>query len=143
MREALNYRDLRLVEDAVEPRWWRTDVNFEALGFRHGTQAVVSVLDHDPAPRTVTIHIDTAKLGLVAGRPITAELALMNDTASELKPDPADPKRQVRVWRNTEAVTRSQLFAARPCPRILDLTLPTRPMLLTTVSLSQPEGGGK
>ena len=61
----------------------------------------------------------------------------MNDTASDLKPDPADPKKQVRVWTNTTAATVSELFANRPCPKTLDLTLATRPMLTTIVVLTQ------
>ena len=141
MREAFRYRGSRLVEDAVEPRWWRSDVNFEALGFRLGPAAVVNVLDHETAPRQVTVRVDTAKLGLPQGGPVSAELRLMADPASELRPDPADPAKQVRVWANQEAVTASQLFAGQPCPAVLELTVPTRPLLLSTVVLtSTPEG---
>ena len=141
MREAHARRGMRLVEDAVEPRWWRSDTDFEALGFRQGTQAMVSVLDHATSAREVTLRVDTRRLGLRAGAPITAELRLMNDTASDLQPDPADAKKQVRVWRNKEAVSVKPLFAAKPCPQVLELTVPTRPMLLTTVVLTQPAGG--
>jgi hypothetical protein len=141
MREALRYRGMALVEDAVEPRWWRSDSDFEALGFRLGEGAVVNVLDHATAPREVTVRVDTAKLGLREGEALNAELRLMTDPVSDLKPDPADPAKQVRVWRNQEAATSSQLFSGRPCPKVLELTVPTRPMLVTTVVLSQPAGG--
>ena len=140
MREAHARRGIRLVEDAVEPRWWRSDVDFEALGFRQGAQALVNVLDHGTAAREVTVRVDTSRLGLREGAPINAELRLMNDTASDLQPDPADAKKQVRVWRNKEAVTVRPLFAGKACPKILELTVPTRPMLLTTVVLTQPGG---
>jgi hypothetical protein len=136
MREAFRYRGSRLVEDAVEPRWWRTNVDFEALGFRLGTAAVVSVLDHAPEAREVTVRVDTAKLGLPPGLPLAAELRLMAAPSSELKPDPADPAKQVRVWANQQAATASPLFAGRPCPGVLELTVPTRPLLLTTVVLT-------
>ena len=137
MREAFRYRGSRMVEEAVEPRWWRGDVPFEACGFRQGDRAVVNVLSHLPQPGTVTLKVDTAKLGLTEGRPLEAQLRLMNDTASELRPDPADAGKQVRVYRNSGAATVSQLLIGKPCPTVLELTVPTRPMLLTTVVLAQ------
>jgi len=138
MREARRYRGTRLVPEAVEPRWWRGSETFEAYGFQHGDSAVVNLLDHGTEARQVRLTIGPAALGLHPGRPLSAELRLMNDTASEEKPDPANPANTVRVYRNTTAVTVSELFPARPCPVILDLTLPTRPMLVTTVVLSHP-----
>ena len=143
MREALAYRGMNLVEDAVEPRWWRSRVEFEAYGFRHGDRGVVNILDHAAGPRQVTVKVDTAKLGLRQGEPLTATLVCMNDTASELQPDPAEASRTVRVWRNVEAVTRSDLFESRPCPPVLELSLPTRPMLLTTVLLAHQNKGSE
>jgi hypothetical protein len=136
MREAFRYRGTRLVEDAVEPRWWRTNVDFEAVGCRWDSAALVNLLDHAAAPRQVTVRVDTAKLGLRVGAPLNAELRLMTDTASELKPDPADPAKQVRLWANPQALTVSQLFAGQPCPATLELTVPTRPLLLSTVVLT-------
>lgn len=136
MREAFRTRGSRLVEDAVGPRWWRTDAGFEAYGLRHGTCALVGVLDHATQPRTVTLRVDTGKLGLTEGKPLGAQLRLMNDTASDLRPDPADPKKQVRVYSSTHAATVNELFSNRRCPGALELTLPTRPMLTTMVVLS-------
>ncbi len=141
MREAFRYRGSRLVEDAVEPRWWRSNVDFEALGFRLGGTAVVNVLDHAAAARQVTVRVDTAKLGLRLGAPVSAELRLMTDPGSALKPDPADPAKQVRVWANQQATTTSPLVVAQPCPAILELTVPTRPLLLTTIVLSSGAEG--
>jgi len=140
MREALRYRGMQLVADAVTPQWWRGDANFEAYGFRLGQQAVVQVLSHEAAPRDIALQVDTAKLGLQPGQPVAATLSLLTDPSSEVQPAAAGGK-PTRVWKNTEAATRSELFPARPCPPTLELTVPTRPMLLSTVVLA-PQGGG-
>ena len=139
MREARRYRGMRLVPEAVEPRWWRSDVGFEAYGFRLGEQAVVQVLSHEAEARDITVQVDTAKLGLQPGEPVVATLSLLNDPSSDLQPDPAGGK-PTRVWRNTEAAVRSELFAPRPCPPTLELTVPARPMLLSTVVLARQGG---
>ena len=136
MKAAFGYRGMRLVPEAVEPRWWRGDVEFEAYGFRHRNRAVVNVLDHHSAAREVVVSADTTALGLRAGEPLFADLVLMNDTVSGLKPDPNDASKRLRVWKSGQAVTRRALFAGRPCPKTLELTVPTRPVLLTTVVLS-------
>jgi hypothetical protein len=136
MREAFRYRGSQIVEDAVEPRWWRSEVSLEACGFRQGQRAMVNVLSHSSQPGTVTVKVDTGRLGLTEGRPLHAQLRLMNDTANDVRPSPADPQKQVRVYQNTAAVTVSELLPGKPCPKVLELTVLTRPMLLTTVALA-------
>jgi hypothetical protein len=64
----------------------------------------------------------------------------MNDTACDLQPDPNDAGRQIPVHRNTAAVTVRELFPQRPCPEVLELALPARPMLTSMVVLThRPE----
>lgn len=136
MLAALEYRGMRLIPDAVEPRWWRTGGDREVYGFIKDDTAIINLLDHAENPRTVKVEIDTAKLNLEAGRPLYATLRLFNDTASSLQEDPGNPGQQIRVWENTEAYVDSVLIEGQACPKILELELSTRPILVTSVILS-------
>ena len=133
---------MKIVPDAVEPRWWQNGENFEAYGFIKKNRAIINVLDHAPNARSVKVDVDTSKLGLNPGRPIFATLLLMNDPVS-LQPDTADPNKTVRVFSNDEAFTRKLLLSGIKCPALLKLDLPTRPGLLTSVILSHEAANEK
>lgn len=137
MKYAMNYRDTLLVEDAVEPRWWRTNVDYEAYGFTKKDRGIVHILSHENNPCDITVTVNIAKLGLDESRPLSATLFTMTDPTSEEKDDPNNPGKKIRVWKNTSAFQQKELFRDRPASKVLKLTIPTTPNLVSTVVLYQ------
>ena len=140
---------MRLVEDAVTPRWYLTGEDYEAYGFRKGKLGIVSVLDHSKkTPRTVKVTVDIAKLGLEAGKPLYIWQYQMNPLPDPNMPAPKgnataapyDPEwtreRCIEKFGNIKAVTPSILSMGQVCPKTLELDVPTEWMHTATVVLS-------
>ncbi len=117
MKAAWELRGMEIVEDAVTPRWWRKDVNFEAYGFRKGEIGIVNVLSHvtkpasveagrwgfrvigeETAPRKVELTVDTAKLGLEPGKPLYGWVLKMNDPRPVEDVNPRNPGPGLQVY---------------------------------------------
>jgi len=166
MMAAWELRGIQIVEDAVEPRWWRSGGNVEAYGFRKGELGVVNILNHATEFEKVKVRVDTKKLGLHIGEPLFAWFFEMNDPRIVKDVDVENPGEGLQVYvlwneggysreqpvspgqvltpeqKKTRKVFRSRavspgiLFTGKLCPGQLDIKVPTSPGLLTTVVLS-------
>jgi|GEM_PF-1824990 len=132
MRAAMDFRGIRLIDDAVDPKWYKTGGNLEAYGFRKGPFGIVNLMDHEGKARKPKITIDTAKLG-VKGK-IYAWTLLMNAPYEE-SPDPADSTKKVLKW-ETVACKPDVLFWGKNIPAKLKLDMQTRPKLTSSVIFS-------
>jgi hypothetical protein len=144
---------MRIVPDAVSPQWWKDRaVDFEAYGYVKDREygyissqvAIVNVLDHGAADeRTVRVRVDTRKLGLEPGRPLHAVLRRMTDasptpppTELDLNPPRRSGHRYKGTYRHDVGYEDEPLFAGRECPGVLELEIPVRRMLVSSVILS-------
>jgi hypothetical protein len=140
MLSAREFRFMRIVPDAVKPRWWRDGTqDYEAAGFRKNAAAIVNLLGHDPqGNRDVEIEIDARKLGLTPGEPVHAVLRMMIDATPEKNAD-GEVVAKYKIGQDAKAYTDEVLFRGRECPETLRLTLPLRHMRVTSVILSHED----
>lgn len=129
MHAGWEYQGMRLVEDAVEPRWYRSDVSFEANAFRKGNTAILNMINHDTKPQNITVTLDMSKLGFKKGTPIYAWVMRMNDTPV------VDGSGKITA-RSDKAMTPSILFWGKPCEEKMKITLPTDPIRLYSIVFS-------
>lgn len=135
MEYAMHYRRMAVVENAVEPCWWRNPgQDFEALGFTKEGIGIVHVLDHGAATtRTITVSVDTAKLGLIPGEPLYGRLRQMTNAVPELEGEGTNP---AGTYANTTAFTEEPFGEWENCPAILNLEIPVDRMHVSTVLLT-------
>lgn len=139
MEYAMHYREMAVVEDAVEPRWWRNpEQDFEAVGFTKEGIGIVNVMDHKEAEsRTVKVTVDTKKLGLTPGQPLYGTLRLMTNAVPELSGEGRNPK---GTYKNKIAYTEKPFQDWKACPEKLELEIPVNRAHVSTVLLSHEKG---
>jgi len=117
------FRGSKLVEDVVEPRWWRTGDNFEAYGLQKGKSGLITIISHYGGEEEVKITVNPAKLDLEIGKPFWAYLLKMNDPRS--------------ISKKEGAFTTQKLLDGDKLPETLEITILTEPTLLQVIVLTQ------
>ncbi len=133
---ATEYRGMKLVADAVEPRWWRSGNEFEAYGFTQDDRAIINVLSHEEKARDIELVVEVSKLNLPAGTRLDAKLRMMNPPI-RLKPGPAATGKPEYEYNDGPVFTESVLFTAKRCSDKLKLTIPCNPLRVTSVVLTK------
>jgi hypothetical protein len=140
-QSARDFRGMKLVPEAVEPRWWRTGDNFEAYGFTQDQRAVVTVLNHETEEREIEITVDPTKLGFAVGDRLDATLRLMlpptRQVAGTVKRDFTGGK-EIPNYEYNEgpAFEESVLFQGQVCTGPIQVKVKARPMLVSSVILT-------
>ena len=137
---AYETRRMTWVEADLEPDW-RVDsqTEIEAYALRHGTAAVISVIDHREDAAAATISADTRKLGLDPAKPVYVFVFGNRDIREGWEALPEGVRRKVygdTGWGlDTVARILDVQVIKKPGARI-ELSIPTEPNLLRMAVLS-------
>ncbi len=133
MEAAWEYRDIKLLENALSPNWLNEDTYFEANAFTKGNETIVNIFNHDPNKDTVKLTLDVSKTNLKVGELVNSYYLLMNDTAKTMKnengEDVVDPSTIVEKGFKDPVIIKW----GEVCPEKIEFEVPCRHGLITSV----------
>ncbi|MBQ7257997.1 MAG: hypothetical protein IJS60_09950 [Abditibacteriota bacterium] len=133
MEAAWEYRDIKLLEDALSPNWLKEDTYFEANAFTKGEETIVNIFNHDPNKDSVKLTLDVSKTNLKVGEKVNYYYLLMNDTPKTIKQEDGseriDPTSVVKKGFKEPVVIKW----GEVCPEKIEFEVPCKHGLITSV----------